>query len=59
MFDKIRVDDPTGRLADDATLSLANENFTRRKFMKADEYYSDLRKAYPSSEHQFTPTSWA
>ncbi len=54
VFDKIRVDDPTGRLADDATLSLGNENFTRRKFLKADEYYSDLRKAYPSSEHQFS-----
>ena len=41
-------------LADDATLSLGNENFTRGKFLKADEYYSDLRKAYPSSEHQFS-----
>jgi len=54
VFDKIRVDDPTGRLSDDSTLALANENFTRRKFLKADEYYSDLRKAYPSSEHQFS-----
>jgi outer membrane protein assembly factor BamD (BamD/ComL family) len=54
VFDKIRIDDPTGRLADDATLSLGNENFVRRKFLKADEYYSDLRKAYPSSEHQFS-----
>jgi outer membrane protein assembly factor BamD (BamD/ComL family) len=53
VFDKIRVDDPTGRLSDDSTLALANENFARRKFLKADEYYSDLRKAYPSSEHQF------
>jgi len=53
VFDKIRVDDPTGRLSDDATLALANENFTARRFLKADEYYSDLRKAYPSSEHQF------
>ena len=54
VYDKIRIDDPTGKLADDATLALGNENFTRRKFLKADEYYSDLRKAYPSSEHQFT-----
>ncbi|MCI0357888.1 MAG: hypothetical protein L0211_05290 [Planctomycetaceae bacterium] len=54
VYDKIRVDDPTGRLADDSTLALANENFARRKFIKADDYYSDLRKAYPSSEHQFS-----
>ncbi|MDX1945113.1 MAG: tetratricopeptide repeat protein [Pirellulaceae bacterium] len=53
IFDKIRIDDPTGRLSDDATLAAANENFAAGKFMKADEYYSDLRKAYPTSEHQF------
>jgi outer membrane protein assembly factor BamD (BamD/ComL family) len=53
IFDKIRIDDPTGRLSDDATLAAANEYFASGKFYKADEYYTDLRKAYPSSEHQF------
>jgi outer membrane protein assembly factor BamD (BamD/ComL family) len=53
VFDKIRVDDPTGRFSDDATLAAGNEHFARGKFYKADEFYSDLRKAYPSSEHQF------
>lgn len=53
LFDKIRVDAPTGKLADDATLAAANENLLAGKFMKADEYYSDLRTAYPTSEHQF------
>ncbi|HYM86225.1 MAG TPA: hypothetical protein VET30_05755, partial [Pseudoxanthomonas sp.] len=53
VFDKIRVDDPTGRFSDDATLAAANEHFAAGKFYKADEYYSDLRKAYPASEHQF------
>src|SRR5262245_42456645 len=53
IFDKIRIDDPTGRLADDATLAAGNEHFAAGKFYKADEYYSDLRKAYPTSEHQF------
>lgn len=53
VFDKIRIDDPTGRLSDDATLAAANEYFAAGKFVKADEYYTDLRKAYPSSEHQF------
>ncbi len=54
IFDKIRVDDPTGRLADDATLAAANEHFAAGNFLKADEYYTDLIKAYPTSEHQFT-----
>jgi TolA-binding protein len=54
IYDKIRVDDPTGKLADDATLAAANEFFASGKFWKADEYYTDLRKAYPTSEHQFT-----
>jgi outer membrane protein assembly factor BamD (BamD/ComL family) len=53
VFDKIRIDDPTGKLADDATLAAANEHFISGKFYKADEYYTDLRKAYPTSEHQF------
>ncbi|WP_425616916.1 hypothetical protein NA78x_000579 [Anatilimnocola sp. NA78] len=52
-YDKIRVDDPTGRLADDATLAAGNEHFASGSFQKADDYYSDLRQAYPTSEHQF------
>lgn len=54
VFDRIRVDDPTGRLADDATFAAANEHFANRNFLKADDYYTDLRSAYPSSEHQFS-----
>jgi outer membrane protein assembly factor BamD (BamD/ComL family) len=53
VFDKIRIDDPTGKLADDATLAAGNEHFASGRFYKADEYYTDLRKAYPTSEHQF------
>ena len=53
VFDRIRLDDPTGKLADDATLALGNAYFARKKFLKADEYYTDLRKTFPSSEHQF------
>jgi outer membrane protein assembly factor BamD (BamD/ComL family) len=54
IFDKIRIDDPTGRLADDATLAAANEYFARGQFQKADDYFTDLRTAYPTSEHQFS-----
>ena len=53
IFDKIRIDDPTGKLADDATLAAGNEHFEAGRFYKADDYYTDLRKAYPTSEHQF------
>jgi outer membrane protein assembly factor BamD (BamD/ComL family) len=54
IFDRIRLDDPTGKFADDATLALANAYFAEGKYFKADEYYTDLRKTFPSSEHQFT-----
>ena len=54
VFDKIRLDDPTGRLADDATLAAGNERFAKGEFIKADDFYADLRKNYPTSEHQFT-----
>jgi outer membrane protein assembly factor BamD (BamD/ComL family) len=53
VYDRIRLDDPTGKLADDATLALGNAYFERNKFIKADEYYTDLRKTFPSSDHQF------
>jgi TolA-binding protein len=53
IFDRIRLDDPTGRLADDATLALGISYFRNRKFLLADEYFTDLRRTFPSSEHQF------
>lgn len=54
VFEKMRTtDDPGGKLADDATLALANEAFAAGKFFKADEYYTDLRTHYHNSEHQF------
>lgn len=53
VYDKIRIDDPSGKLADDATMAAANAHFVSQNYFKADEYYGDLRKAFPSSEHQF------
>ncbi|MBM4002338.1 MAG: hypothetical protein FJ295_03495 [Planctomycetes bacterium] len=53
VFDRIRNDDPTGRLADDATMAAANAHFQSGDYQKADDLYADLRKAFPSSEHQF------
>jgi outer membrane protein assembly factor BamD (BamD/ComL family) len=53
VFDRIRIDDPTGRLADDATLAAGNAYFTAGRYLEADNFYTDLRKTFPSSEHQF------
>lgn len=53
IFDRIRIDDPTGKLADDATLAAGNAYFEDGKYLDADSFYSDLRKTFPSSEHQF------
>jgi len=53
IFERIRIDDPTGKLADDATLAAGNAYFEDGKYLDADHYYSDLRKTFPSSEHQF------
>ncbi|MCC9604334.1 outer membrane protein assembly factor BamD [Blastopirellula sp. JC732] len=53
LYDMIRLDDPTGKLADDATLAAANANFKLGKYEAADRFYTDLRQNFPSSEHQF------
>jgi outer membrane protein assembly factor BamD (BamD/ComL family) len=53
VFDRIRIDDPTGRLADDATLAAGNAYFASGRYLEADNFYTDLRKTFPSSEHQF------
>ena len=53
VFDRIRLDDPTGKLADDATLAAGNAYFAKQRYLDADNFYTDLRKTFPSSEHQF------
>jgi TolA-binding protein len=53
LYDKIRIDDPTGKLSDDATLAAANAHFAKGKWDQADQLYGDLVAAYPESEHQF------
>ena len=53
ILDLVRFDDPTGKLADDATLAVANAYFASGEFLKADEYYTDLRSLFTNSEHQF------
>ena len=53
IFKKIPLDDPTGKLADDAMIAAANAHFASGNFAAADQTYDDLRKMFPSSEHQF------
>lgn len=53
VLDQIRFDDPTGRLADDATMAAAAEFIRQEKFDRADEFLTDLRQTYTDSEHLF------
>ena len=53
IFHRIRLDDPTGKLADDATLALANSYFRSKLYTDAADTYEDLRISYPGSPHQF------
>jgi outer membrane protein assembly factor BamD (BamD/ComL family) len=53
VLDQIRYDDPTGRLADDATMAAAVEHFRQRRFSAADEFLTDLRETFTDSEHLF------
>lgn len=50
---RIRLDDPTGRLADDATIALANAYFEDGRYQEAGDTFEDLRRNYPGSEHQY------
>jgi TolA-binding protein len=53
VLDQIRYDDPTGRLADDATMAAAAEYIRQKKFEAADEFLTDLRETFSDSEHLF------
>ena len=53
VLDQIRFDDPTGRLADDATMRAASEYLRQGKYTEADEFLTDLRESFPDSEHLF------
>lgn len=52
-YDNIRLNDPTGPLADDAIMASANSHFLRGRYADADYHYQLLRTEYPQSEHQF------
>ena len=50
---QIRLDDPTGKLADDATFALGCSHLSSERYEEAADTFSSLRKNYPESEFQF------
>ncbi len=52
-YENIRLNDPTGPLADDAIMATANSHFLRGRYEDADYHYQLLRREYPRSEHQY------
>ncbi len=52
-FTNVRLNHPTGPLADDSLMATANSYFVRGKYRDADYYYDTLRNEYPNSEHQY------
>jgi outer membrane protein assembly factor BamD (BamD/ComL family) len=52
-YENIRLNDPTGPLADDSVMATANLYFQSNRFIDADYYYGLLRNEYPESEHQY------
>lgn len=53
VLDQIRFDDPTGKLADDATMAAAAEQIRQGDFLAADEFLTDLRETFTDSDHLF------
>jgi TolA-binding protein len=52
-YENIRLNDPTGPLADDSLMAAANAHFYRGRYEDADYHYELLRREYPKSEHQY------
>ncbi len=53
VYDRVRLDDPTGPLADDSVMASANLHFRLAHYEDADYFYTLLRHEYPKSEHQY------
>jgi outer membrane protein assembly factor BamD (BamD/ComL family) len=53
-FERVRLNDPTGPLADASLLALGNVYFRRGQFENAAYNYDLLRKEYPNSKYQMS-----
>ena len=52
-FEKVRLNHPTGPLADDSLMATAGTKFAKGDYEDADYYYTLLRREYTNSEHQY------
>lgn len=52
-YESVRMNDPTGPLADDAIMAAGNAYFVQNRYEDAAYQYDLLRKEYPRSEHQY------
>lgn len=53
-YESVRLNDPTGPLADASIMATANAYFLDERYEDADYYYGLIRSDYPQSEHQAT-----
>lgn len=51
-YETVRLNDPTGPLADDSVMTTANFYFLDQRYDDADYYYGLIRSDYPKSEFQ-------
>jgi outer membrane protein assembly factor BamD (BamD/ComL family) len=51
-YESVRMNDPTGPLADDSIMATADAYFLKGRYEEAAYHYDLIRKEYPKSEHQ-------
>jgi len=51
-YHSVRMNDPTGPLADDSIMATGNAYFLKGRYEEAAHQYDLIRKEYPKSEHQ-------
>ncbi len=50
-YESVAMNDPTGPLADDSIMAIANAYFSQGRYEDAAYYYDRVRKEYPKSPH--------
>jgi|694.fasta_scaffold00235_4 outer membrane protein assembly factor BamD (BamD/ComL family) len=53
VLEKLRLDNPIGKVSDDATMRLATNYFQKGDYDSAAATFGELRMTYPDSPHQF------
>ncbi len=55
-LEKLRLDSPTGKISDDATMAIANTAFLEERWTEALDTYNDLILTYPVQSTYSTHT---